>query len=546
MLRSLAARLSAMTLRHPRATIAILAFAVFTVVFPGNYNSADTFHRLQVARWIWSGAPQVDPGEPDPVLALQGKKGDLDAIFYTVPGRNGQRYPIYGIGESVLMVPGDIIAHLLVDKLAAGVGNAALMEKVKNFVEAYPTFIVIDAVALVLSYELLLALGFANTVALPATILFMIGSTFLVYMQTAQETTPEFLCFVVVLILGLRAEQRQKRSYLLLAGAIAGFSILIRLTDVIYAFVAFLLFVYVKLDAADGGRRTRFGIGHVWSASWEVGLWFAPFLVAGLLLDRIYQFYRFGNFFGTYIGALADYIGKMGGFPPGFPFGYDRVAGFFGPIVTPEKSILLFDPILWFLVAFICFGWRSVPLLPKLVVGCGFLAFLLLCAAYSGFYWWDGDGAWGARHHVVPVELTCLVGFGLLVDRFASLQPRLRALVVANLLIAVACQLVAMPKTHNIEGAQVAAGDPLRVFPLMRVRNLFHIAAGDFHASGLDYGSDYILQEATLKSETRIFAFRLDPLPPPLQNGIIALWMVTTLAATVGVGFVVLQGLRRR
>src|ERR1700738_3488048 len=76
-------------------SLLLLVTALFTfLIQSGELGTSDTTHRLQVAHSFWTGQPQVFPNEY-PEFGLQGGGGRL--------------YAWYGIGQSLLMLPADLI-----------------------------------------------------------------------------------------------------------------------------------------------------------------------------------------------------------------------------------------------------------------------------------------------------------------------------------------------------------------------------------------------------------------------------------------------------
>src|SRR6267154_967988 len=73
----------------------LLVTGLFTfLIQSGELGTSDTTHRLQVAHSLWTGQPQVFPNEY-PEFGLHG--------------RGGRLYAWYGIGQSLLMLPADLI-----------------------------------------------------------------------------------------------------------------------------------------------------------------------------------------------------------------------------------------------------------------------------------------------------------------------------------------------------------------------------------------------------------------------------------------------------
>src|SRR6266550_8560574 len=79
---------------HPVSWL-LLVTALFTfLIQSGELGTSDTTHRLQVAHSLWTDQPQVLPNEyPD----------------FGLHGRGGRLYSWYGIGQSLLMLPADLL-----------------------------------------------------------------------------------------------------------------------------------------------------------------------------------------------------------------------------------------------------------------------------------------------------------------------------------------------------------------------------------------------------------------------------------------------------
>src|ERR1700739_3137237 len=73
----------------------VMAVALLTAMIQsGELGTADTTRRLQVTHSLWTSAPQVAPGD-------YGEFGSA--------GRGGRIYAWYGIGQSLLMLPADVV-----------------------------------------------------------------------------------------------------------------------------------------------------------------------------------------------------------------------------------------------------------------------------------------------------------------------------------------------------------------------------------------------------------------------------------------------------
>ena len=73
----------------------VVAVAVLTAMIQsGELGTADTTRRLQVTHSLWTSAPQVT---------------QADYVEFGSAGRGGRIYAWYGIGQSLLMLPADVL-----------------------------------------------------------------------------------------------------------------------------------------------------------------------------------------------------------------------------------------------------------------------------------------------------------------------------------------------------------------------------------------------------------------------------------------------------
>jgi hypothetical protein len=80
--------------QNPRVLTCLVAALVAFVAQSGELGSSDTTHRLQTTHSFWTSEPPVFPDEyPE----------------FGVHGRGGRLYGWYGIGQSLLMLPTDIV-----------------------------------------------------------------------------------------------------------------------------------------------------------------------------------------------------------------------------------------------------------------------------------------------------------------------------------------------------------------------------------------------------------------------------------------------------
>src|ERR1700735_3332083 len=128
----------------PRVLLCIVAGLLAFVAQSGELGTADTMHRLQTTHWLWTSEPQVFPSEY-PEFGLHG--------------RGGQLYSWYGIGQSLLMLPADLVASWIARwRVFAGYNEDPA---VRSIVVAYSTSILVNVLMAWVAFRLLRQLRFS-------------------------------------------------------------------------------------------------------------------------------------------------------------------------------------------------------------------------------------------------------------------------------------------------------------------------------------------------------------------------------------------------
>jgi hypothetical protein len=176
-----------------------------------------------------------------------------------------------------------------------------------------------------------------------------------------------------------------------------------------------------------------------------------PVYAAFLVIDRIYQYWRFSSWTNTYVAVFAREQRMMDPtLPANFPFNRGWFeggihSGILGPFLMPEKSVFLFDPM--FPLALLLAILLCKRLAPA--VRAFFAATLIMLAAYVVFYarynWWAGDFAWGDRYISSAVEFVTLLAIPLLL-RYRQILGRTvwrLSLTITALSVAIQCASLA-------------------------------------------------------------------------------------------------------
>lgn len=205
------------------------------------------------------------------------------------------------------------------------------------------------------------------------------------------------------------------------------------------------------------------------------------------LVDRLYQFHRFGSFFNTYITVIGrETRMRNPSLPPTYPFETPWHVGFFGALFTPEKSIFLFDPLIVLMILLCIVAWKrfSPAVKAYAIMSCPLL--LAYMSFYARYTVWSGDFAWGDRYVSTTVELASLLAVPLLLRHRQQLGKPLWITGLALLAMATFVQLVSLAFWLPLEIYQMETlGHPTFVI-LLRVRNIIAFALGKMDAWGLN------------------------------------------------------------
>ena len=440
-------------------TAGLLAF----VVQSGELGTADTMHRLQATHWLWTSEPQVFPNEY-PEFGLHG--------------RGGRLYSWYGIGQSLLMLPADLVGTWIAHwKVFSGYGDDPA---VRSIVVSYSTSIVVNVLTALVSFRLLRQLRFSVRESVLGVLALLFCTTHLHYTQNMMENN-----YIMLLTLtGLSFQYEWLRTgnmrALFLGSAALGLNLLTRLTtglDLMAAGV-FLLLVL-------GFERVRGG--ELWQRFVDYCKVAAPVYAFFILVDRLYQFYRFGSFTNTYVSLFAKEQRAMDPtLPANFPWSTPFLEGVLGPLFKPEKSIFLFDPLLVLAILLLVMLWRRLS--PEIrAYGAGSILLLLgYVCFYARYTYWAGDFAWGDRYVSTSVEPAALLAVPLLLRYRENLSAWIwrggMTLIVASLIIQLASLAFWLPlEIYQME----TLGHPTFVIGL-RFKNIAAFALGRMDAWGLN------------------------------------------------------------
>jgi hypothetical protein len=272
-----------------------------------------------------------------------------------------------------------------------------------------------------------------------------------------------------------------------------------------------------------------------------------PCYATYLLIDRAYQYHRFGSIFNTYLSVMAEQQRKVdASLPPDYPWSTPLCEGLLGPLISLEKSIFLFDPLIFLTVLLSLLLWKILHSEIKALLVTGFSLLAMYILFYAKYYAWSGDFAWGDRYITTPVQLLAMVSVPLLLRYRAHLGKMVLRLGMTIACVSVVVQLASVVFWYPLEINQMETlGHPTFVVGL-RFKNIAALTLGNVNHWGL-------LNQATpekdgIHADTPYFLPFLckkdGRVSKRTANGLIAGWS-TGLAALIVVLCLILRKARR-
>ena len=449
--------------RDPLFLLALAAGLIAFVVQSGELGTADTQHRLQSAHALWTAEPPVFPQEyPE----------------FGVHGRGGRLQSWYGIGQSLLLLPAEVVGTY-VERLTVFADYNGNDPSVRNIIVSYSINILVNVLTALICFRFLRQLNFGVKPAVAGTLALLVLTTHLHYTQNMMENNYIFLLTLSGLSYQYEWLRNGKLRALLIGSGAFGLNLLTRLTTGM-DLLAGALFLLLALWFEGVRDRQRWNRCRTYIAT------ALPVYVLFGLIDRLYQYYRFGSFFNTYVSVVAGEARQRNpALPASYPFETPFHVGFLGALFAPEKSIFLFDPLLVLMMVLAAVAWNRFSPVVKAYVITGCLLLLAYISFYAQYTVWSGDFAWGDRYVSTAVELAALLAVPLLLRYRNQVGKLVWAVGIGTLAISAVIQVASLAFWLPLEIYQMETlGHPTFVI-VLRMRNIVGFGLGKMDAWGL-------------------------------------------------------------
>jgi hypothetical protein len=505
-------------LRDPLFLLCLAAGLLAFVVQSGELGTADTMHRLQTTHWLWTSQPQVFPYEY-PEFGLRGREGRI--------------FSWYGIGQSLLMLPADLVA--------TGIAHLSIFSEyqddpaVRSIIVSYSTSILVNVLTALIAFRLLRQLRFSVRESVAGVLALLLCTTHLHYTQNMQENNYIMLLTLAGFSFQYEWLRTGSAGALFWGSSALGLNLLTRVTtglDLIATGVFLLALLW--FDRTSGSDLWRRVVAYCKIA--------VPIYFFFAVVERLYSFYRFGSLTQTYIPIFArEQRLQDPTLPANFPWSTPFHEGVLGALFKPEKSIFLFDPLLVLALILFAILWKRLAAEVRAYAAASLLLAIGYICFYARYTYWAGDFAWGDRYVSTAVEMVVLIAVPILLQQRANLSEWVlrggMVLIAASLVIQIASLAFWLPlEIYQME----TLGHPTFVIAL-RLKNIAAFALGKMDAWGLN--NESMTQDPWDYAHITTWNF----LPFLLRRvGAAPRWVVDTAFAVWGAGVAALFGVLAR
>ena len=359
--------------------IFLLLVCLYFVTFGGHFYSGDG---IEMARTAESLVMRGD-------LALQRAEGERD---WGYPGRDGRRYAPYPVGQSLAEAPFVAMGAALTAPLPL---SDHLKMRLRHASALSANVFITAAIGWVV-YAFARRLRYGARVSAALALMSGLGTMLAVYARQDFGDPLATLSLLGSCLLLRRWADTGARRDIAPSGLCLGVSLFTKYQMVIYCPAVWLYMIFLRREKGDAGLP---GLARdTLALAWPVTLFgFA---------DLGVNWMKFGSLVSTGYEQEASPWAGWGHLP----------AGLFGFLLSPGKSVFLYNPLLLLWPAALL-PFHRERRAESLLAFCALGVTLLF---FSPLYWWHGDWAWGPRYmlpviplmvlQLAPMARSCLAG----------------------------------------------------------------------------------------------------------------------------------------
>jgi hypothetical protein len=448
--------------RDPLFLLCLAAGLLAFVVQSGELGSADTTFRLQTTHWLWTSQPQVFPNQY-PEFGLHG--------------RGGKIFSWYGIGQSLLMLPADLVGTWIAHwHIFSGYEDDP---GVRSIVVSYSTNILVNVLTALIAFRFLRQLRFGVKESIAGVLALLFCTTHLHYTQNMMENNYIMLLTLTGFSFQYEWLQTGSARALLVGSGALGLNLLTRVTTGLDLIAAGIFLLSVLWFERVGGQN-------LWSRFLAYCKVAIPVYAVFTVIERAYNYYRFGSWTQSYLPIFArEQRAQDPTLPANFPWSTPFHEGVFGALFKPEKSIFIFDPLLILALVLIVMLWKRMDVLVRAYAVASILLLLAYISFYARYTYWAGDFAWGDRYVSTAVEMVAMLSVPLLLSYRARLGRWFWRGSIALIAVSFVIQVASLAFWLPLEIYQMETfGHPTFVIAL-RFKNIVAFALGKMDAWGL-------------------------------------------------------------
>jgi hypothetical protein len=211
-------------------------------------------------------------------------------------------------------------------------------------------------------------------------------------------------------------------------------------------------------------------------------------VTAGIAVDRVYHFHRFGDWTSTYAGLYSQHIAEVrahspvpldGAFnDPAYPWTTPVLDGVISGFVSPRWGLLWFDGMALLAAYLFARFFRRWDRIVWIWTGTA-MAYLAVYLVFYGRYYEPGGGpAWGDRYAEVPLLLLSLLGVFMAAQSWRWQTAFDRTVTLALSGAAAIVQIASGVFYYGLEAEQLYQGCGSRWTILQRLHNIATLLQG--------------------------------------------------------------------